>query len=37
MPGMAERRVWIRMADGVRLAATLYLPEQGPSRCTWWR
>jgi predicted acyl esterase len=34
---MAERRVWIRMADGVRLAATLYLPEQGPSRCTWWR
>jgi len=25
---MAERRVWIRMADGVRLAATLYLPER---------
>ncbi len=31
MPAMAERRVWIPMADGVRLAATLYLPEQGPS------
>jgi uncharacterized protein len=27
----AELRVWIPMADGVRLAATLYLPEQGPS------
>jgi len=28
---MAERRVWIPMADGVRLAATLYLPDQVPA------
>ena len=24
---MAERHVWIPMADGVRLAASLYLPD----------
>jgi predicted acyl esterase len=31
---MAERHVWIPMADGVRLAASLYLPDtRDPCGC----
>jgi predicted acyl esterase len=26
---MAERNVWVPMADGVRLAASFYLPDTG--------